>query len=806
MPSGRAVQGYAASEGATLPKGFFAFPSSPPSIPPTITAAIEAINRTNSASIRSWMDLRVSGHYIIGEICSAINDADFFCADVTGINPNVLFELGYAIATDKRVWLIRDESYADTRKEFDQLRVLTTVGFSPYTNSDQIIKEFFKEQPHTTLEQTIWRASIEPVLEMQVTDGRVLYLKNRHDTEASIKVNRALEDSKVPLTISDPRETSIRPAYWYAQQLWESLGLVAHFASAAREGFRMHNARYAFVSGMAHGFSIPLQMLSEQSDVLAPIDYRDSMRVYATPQEAEAVIEEWLLPIRREEQSGIEITASRAKALRLATELKDFHLQLGDYVAEDETSLLNNYFVDTTVSNDILNGTQNVFVGRKGTGKSANLIHAESVIGADTQNLVTLIKPAGYEIEGLVRLFSSYKIHDFKGYVIESLWKFMIYTEIARAAYEQIKATAIWRMTEEDVSSFVQLMEDENQAFYGEFAVRLERMVARLEGLEPDTSSEGFRNGISEALHSTALSKLRKSLGRVLSRKRQVTLLVDNLDKSWTKTADLEQLAEFLLGLLTASHRVGEELNRSERDRPATNFSSAIFLRSDIFERVLAVTREPDKLSFIRLRWDDEELLLRIIEERYIASHGESADPSSMWRNYFCAQVRGISTREYIVRQILKRPRDIVYFVKAAVSNAVNRKHNRVEEKDILDGEKVYSQYALDSILVENGITIPQLEDVLFQFSGSMPVISETEARKTVSKAALPTEKVDYVVEHLIRLTFLGLEVGPDKFAFSDESRELKRNQALARRYAEQSNIETRMEINRAFRAYLEIV
>ena len=72
-----------------------------------------------------------------------------------------------------------------------------------------------------------------------------------------------------------------------------------------------------------------------------------------------------------------------------------------------------------------------------------------------------------------------------------------------------------------------------------------------------------------------------------------------------------------------------------------------------------------------------------------------------MWRRYFCPQVKGIPTREYLTSRILKRPRDIVYFVKAVVSFAVNRKHDRVEEKNVIDGEKQYSQYALDSILVE---------------------------------------------------------------------------------------------------------
>lgn len=800
-----AKEEFSVSSHSEVPQGFFAYPSAPPGIPPTITAAITGINRTQYAAIKSWEDLRVGGKYIIDEICGAINESSFVCADITGINPNVMFEIGYAIATDKRVWLIRDESYTDARKEFDQVRLLTTIGYTPYTNSNDIIKGFFHEKPHETPEETIWRLSIEPVLAQQVTVGSVLYLKDRHNAEASIQVGRVLEDSKVPLIINDPQETTAHPAYWYAQQLWESLGLVAHFCSSAREGFRLHNARYALVCGMAHGFGIKTLMISEQDDLLAPLDYRDSLRYYTTPKEAAEAVEEWLLPIRREDNTIESLKANRLKALRLATELKDFHLQLGDYIAEDEDTSLNSYFVETTVSQDILNGTQNVFVGRKGTGKSANLIHASEVIGSDVQNLVCLIKPVGYEIDGLVRLFAGYTTTDFKGYVIESLWKFMLYTELAKAAADQINQVELWRMTEADSKALVDLLEDEQQAFAGDFSVRLERMVKRLELLPQEDTSEAFRRGISEALHISVLGKLRSLLAHVLNRKNKVILLVDNLDKSWTKRADLAQLADFLLGLLIATSRVGDELSRSGKEKLPVNFSSAIFLRSDIFEKVQSAALEPDKLSFTRLRWDDDELLLRVIEERYVVSHGQASDPADMWHKYFCPQVTGIPTREYLVKQILKRPRDIVYLVKTAVSFAVNRKHDRVEEKDILDAEVAYSQYALDSILVENGISIPQLEDVLDQFSGSPGIVSQTMARQTVSRANIPVEKVDYAIEHLVRLTFLGVEIAQEAFVFSDESKELRRNAVLAKRYCEQNAGEPRYIINQAFRAFLRI-
>ena len=157
-----------------------------------------------------------------------------------------------------------------------------------------------------------------------------------------------------------------------------------------------------------------------------------------------------------------------------------------------------------------------------------------------------------------------------------------------------------------------------------------EKVVKSLASLPTTESDEHFRKGISEAVHSGALARLRSLLGKVLSKKRQVLLLIDNLDKPWTKTADFGQLAEFILGLLTATNRIGDELNRGDRDLPRTRFHSAIFLRSDIFERVAAAAREPDKISYTRIRWEDPELLLRVIEERYVASHGKGSDPSTM--------------------------------------------------------------------------------------------------------------------------------------------------------------------------------
>jgi hypothetical protein len=788
------------------PTGFFAYASSPHSIPATIKDAIESINKSQQATLVSWETLEIGGKYIIREICDSIDDSDFFCADITTINPNVMFELGFAIGRDKRIWLIRDDSYVDSKSEFDQLRLLTTIGYRPYTNAEQIIKGFFSDKPHSTLESTIFRESIEPLLGPSKQQESLLYLKSRHDTEGSVRVSRVLDGLNPKPVLDDPRESSVQPLYWYGQKVLYAPGVLAHFLSPQREGSRITNARYALVSGLAQGFDRPLMMLTEQHEVLAPMDYRDQMRYYTTPAEAGKITEEWISQIPH---GGISLSASaktaHVGAVKLASELRDFHQQLGEYVAENEAELLSQYFVETTAHMDIINGTQTIFVGRKGTGKTASLIEAAYEIGREATNLVCILKPVGYEMDGLVRLFASYRASDHKGYVIESLWKYLLYTEIALAAAHQIRTVTPWLMTDPSCSKLLDLISTEEKALAGDFAVRLESVVGSLAAVSSDGSAEQFHQGISEALHNTLLSRVRSVLSEVLSKKRQVILLIDNLDKPWTRKADTEQLTQFLLGLMTAAERVGEELRYGERNRNSTKYNSAIFLRSDIFNRIIDAADEPDKISHTRLTWNDSVLLLRIIEERYTASHGPGSDPADMWHKYFCSEVRGIPTHDYLLSRILPRPRDIVYIVKAAVSFAVNRKHDRVEQKDILDGEMQYSQYAWDSILVENSSMIPALDRVLLEFVGGPSVLAESIVRQRISSAGIDAERVDGVIEQLVNLTFLGVEVSSGRFSYADERKELQKNLVLSARFAAAQGAEPRYEINSPFRAYLEL-
>ncbi len=730
----------------------------------------------------------------------------FFCADLTGINANVLFELGYAIAKNKRIWLILDPTLSESRKQFEQLRVLTTIGYARCCNSNQLASNFYKDQVYLDLKATLFSQTIAPNLSPTRLQT-LLYLKSRHDTEASIRITKRIQESQgahLSVITDDPQESATRSLTWYGIQVYSSAGVVCHLTSPTRDGARVHNARYALVAGMALGMGKLLLMLSE-GDFLAPVDYRDLLRQYKKAIEAEKYLYEWLNPLVTDIRLRHAAQKAYTSTAALVTELRG--LRFGDHVAENEAEgLVQDYFVETASYREALEGTHSVFVGRKGSGKTANLLKLDSVLRKDRRNLVCVIKPIAYELQGIIELLRKYKERDIKGYAIESLWKFLLYTEIANAALKDAQDHGQGLLSDDEFK-LLEILERDQSLLREDFSVRLERSVEALFSAESHSASiRDSRLAISEALHGGILKELRVVLGKVLTRRRRVAILVDNLDKAWDKQSDLVMLSEFLLGLLGAARRLPTDFQHRDSRRSPVNVSLAMFLRSDIFYKVLTIAREPDKIHYSKLNWDDQEILLRVIEERFVASHGSYVNSEQMWGSYFCPTVKGISTKSYLTGSILSRPRDLLFLVNAAVRTAVNRGHSIVEESDILEAQKQYSQYAIDTIVVENGMEDSKLDDIILQFVGCKPHLSHQELCVFLEKAHVAGEHVSRAIDHLCSLTFLGVEVRNSEFRFAEDPQEHRKNVALAQRLSEKEGRSIHYMLNRAFWPFLEVI
>lgn len=788
----------------TIPKAFFAYPSSGRTLKEPIQEAVHEINLGGQVNIQTWEECNIGGKFVINTICDAIDEAELFFADLTGLNANVMFELGYAIARKKRIWLILDMSYTEGKNMFNQLKVLTTVGYVDCCNSEDIVIGFYKDKPFSDIENTIFRTGIEPSL-IEGESSSILYLKSQHENQAAMRVSNLLQ-KRLPkkIIIDDPSESTVQSLAWYGSRVSDCNGLVCHFANPEREGAYLQTARHALVCGMAHGFEKPLLMLAE-GEFLSPVDYRDYLKHYKTAPEALNYLEEWLSPVEQDLQADKEAPRVPRSIKRLEKDLRN--LRFGEYIAENEgESLVDEYFIQTAAYDDAVRGNQTVFVGRKGSGKTANLMKLADQLSRSQQNLVCVIKPQPYQIQGIVDLLKEYRHRNVKGYAIESLWKFLLLTEIANTAFDNLENSPFGPIDNVE-QNFFNFVEKNEEIICKDFSTRLEACAQNLEESVGKSNDENAYLPVSEALHSGILKQLRAELGKFLLKKQRVAILVDNLDKAWERPwerqNDIEALSEILWGLLEVAKQLPVELQREDSRRQSIRLSLAIFLRSDIFYRIREVAQEPDKMPYALLSWDDTELLCRVIEERFSSSFDSPVNSDVLWQEYFCPTVNQIPTREYITEAILKRPRDIIYLVNAAVTTAINRKRVRIEEEDILDAERQYSQYAFESVRAENTLPNIDLRDVIFEFVGMPAILTKSEALSALEFARIPEVMVEPTIDVLHDLTFLGLEV-EDGFVFSDAPEASRRNKILARRFAQKKGQEERFQVHKAFRAFLE--
>lgn len=778
---------------------FLGYASVPPLLVDALRTSGELIESTGLVRVTDWQQLKVGGRVVLNKIIEAIDHSVLGVFDLTSLNPNVLFELGYAIGSRKCVWILLDTSDENAVKRWKQFQLLTPVGYVDWTSAEDVRAAFLRDMPHVS-DSTLFDDLLEPQLEPSVPQS-IFYIPSFHATSARRETDRLLAIEKrrgMALSTADPTESSLNPLTWYAAKIYSSTASLILFEADRRELAWLRNARAALAAGLAHGMARPVLMLAEE-DYSAPFDYQHLLKAYSTAREAALVVEEWLRNLPQEE-----VPLRRRPARRLATELRN--LRLGEHVAENESDSLPEYFVETAAFDDVIANRNSVFVGRKGSGKTANMLEAASELGSDARNLVVVIKPPAYEFTALIRLITELPL-EVQQYSVQALWQFLLSSQIANRAIELIQARPAHIPLSEGEQALMEFADSSSFGLLDDFGTRFERTI---EALSKSSLSEAGsvavgRDILNELLHQEAIRRLRALLGPVLRGKERVAVLIDNLDKAWERSTDLDTLSHLLLGLFAAQGRLSTEFEKEDYWRDRIRLTLATFLRADIWNYVRTLAREPDKVPVSRVEWTDASLLIRVLEERFLAVRPDGTDATELWDRVFCPTVNGMETREYMLARCLPRPRDLVYFANAAIASAVNARHDQVEEDDVLAGERAYSQFAFEALLVENGITITQLEDVLLELAGEPAVIDSARLGELTSRVNLGDTDPDYIRDRLIALSVLGVEVREDEFEFREVEPEDKRGAVLARKAAEQRGGEPRFSINPAYRAYLEI-
>lgn len=780
---------------AMIKNGFFAYSSNPTHCGEFIEEAIKEIHKSGHlVLLKSWKTMSIAGKFIISEILKEIENSDFLCADLTGLNENVLFEIGFAIGKGKPIWLIQDTSIIDSHNRFKELNFLTTIGYSPYTNSSDIVNSFLNTKAYLNGVNVL--NSFDNMSEGLLNENALLYLKSQYDTNYNQYITNTITDYKLPTVIDDATEVKVQPISWYFNQVQNVPAVLVEFSSTYRSGYELHNAKCSFVAGLSIGLGLKVQMVAEKPFPTS-MDYQEYLKKFTNLELCKVAIVPFLNDIRNNIAQLIVKKHPHEESHKPVSELQK--IKFGEYIAEHEASNIFEYYIETAHEENLIRSEYNIVVGRKGCGKTATLYYLEAELSRDVRNEVIPIKPVNFEIDGLIELIKKLKSDFEKGYIIQSIWKFLIYTEVAKRIYETIKKKPIYALTDTD-RKILEFVKNNTSIILSDISTRLEQELSNLEILEKIEEQTEFRNKISEILHENIIKDLKELIISYMNTRKKLVILIDNLDKNWKKENNIEITSKFILGLLGVIGRISKELKGSPNKPNDFDLNLIVFLRSDIFKFILRYAREPDKIEYYNLRWNDPEILLRIVERR-VELLSTNKIKENFWETYVGKIVDDIPTKEYILSCIIPRPRDLIYFINSAKDIAVRRGHNMIQETDLLAAHKDYSNWIFKSILVENGVTITQIQKFLYNIMGEHSILTKSKIEELMNLSEISTDNnyVDEFITHLCGLSFLGRETRPLHFEFEFDFDSDEKNLILANKL--NSN---RYKIHNAFIPYLE--
>ena len=545
---------------------FFAYPSEPASLGDTIEAFARETKKKpiipKELRVQTWKDSPVSGNRLASSVMQSIRRSDIFACDLTSFNYNVAFELGFAIGTFKRLFVTLDTSVETSERTFKASYFkLLGVGYAGYRNQDELSDKFELEAPWSSLSHTILGPQFRNE-RARPEHPTLLYVKPTFDTPQGLSTLKIIDQSvfRRSLVIDDPNDNPAPKPDWYAEQLASADAVIIQLLSSNQVNHLEHNVKASLVAGMAAGLGRKVLMLA-QTPFETPVDYADLLQIDKRPTESGPKVKSWLdaiekqLPQRRPRRSR----EPSANALELR------HVALGEPVAEHERDDLDAYFVETPTFFRALDAPTTILIGRRGTGKTAILHAIRTQLDQSRNDHVAVLDPVGYELEGLIRILNEIRENSERGFLIESLWKYLIYSEIARSVEDSILARSAYEDRNDDEEKFLWFCEANAETIRSPFSARLEHAVSSIEGVGLLDKATEQRVKISEGLHEKMLGTLRRQIGLALGKSKKLTVLIDNLDAPWRPGANTEELTELISGLLHVVQDIPRDFERKDR-------------------------------------------------------------------------------------------------------------------------------------------------------------------------------------------------------------------------------------------------
>jgi hypothetical protein len=221
---------------------FVAYPSNPRQLGQTLQNVTGQIAAQRTISIESWEDIDVPGRFISDDVLNKIDHSDLIIADITRLNFNVTFEVGYAIGKDKRVILVVNRALNPAKKEIDHLDIYDTIGYKAYENSEELRKYIYAVEDVSPL--------YLPEIDIDV-NAPIFILDTLYKTYSSIRIISKIKKSGIKYRSYDPIEQARLSTLEAYQNVKKSVAVVIHLLSQSSTDQYYNNLRGAFLAGLS---------------------------------------------------------------------------------------------------------------------------------------------------------------------------------------------------------------------------------------------------------------------------------------------------------------------------------------------------------------------------------------------------------------------------------------------------------------------------------------------------------------------------------------------------------------------------
>lgn len=794
--------------------GFFAFPSKPSDRENIIEKSIELINSqesTNNFRITSWTNIRKTSSRIISNILECIEKSDVLIADISGLNPNVLFEVGYAFGAGKKLLLfIQGFSTLERHKDMSDIELINGLNIEPYENWEQLAQKILSNIPDIFVnrEPEINKFGYNSLNAIQQQD-KGFFLKGITNHQNGIFALSCFRSIFPNCVVDDWNEDVSQTLTFYIKEVEKSSGIVALFIDKDWDYSQKVNARFSFICGMALAMKKKVLMIGLPG-FKSPLDYRDIMITSNSEDIIKRTINDrfssnhavptakLLSPdlLQSGQELGIikndssnkkeqEITVIQNKSKNspkknITKEDKEIILldvDIGNSIAENEEHELYEYYIETGQFHQARTSKQAIVVGNKGSGKTACFYQVRDYIKENnSKNLICEIKPSDYKMErflGSLRLLKEGE--GLIGHVLENVWKTIVYSNIIDTLYKEIKAYPVYVELKSPEKSLLTFAEKHIELINSPFEQKLEKACKWLHDAELDVDN------FSKKIHEEFLSHAKTVMQPILSQRSKIVILLDNLDKAWEINSNLRLQAQLFFNLL-GIHR------RLHSDFDIDNVSVLIFMRRNIFEYILEnVAREPDKLKAeaIELVWSDKEVLLRVLEERFkIASSNWGLEIDDPWTTFFRWENKDVSIKDWLYNSVLPRPRDLINFIQKAIELAISHNHAEIQEGDLENASISYSGFALEQIIAEYKVESPWISDFLNSFIGEFHTFKFDELVKKIKSHTDEVLNRDVIINRIITLVsinFMGVKLNGSPIIYAYNIQECSKLSSIIR-------------------------